>query len=204
MITNKPVHGAFEAGFNAKYGATKSGADSGAVDAYVNVPFSDQFAARLAVYSDNQGGWIDNVPATFTPSGEVIDRNNAAGYGPYMLEQRADGYPDRNRPNTDSVMSARNDGLVQDNWNEATYRGARLALSYDINEDWNALVQHTAQTLETEGSFTVEPEPRRRVLRQVFPGVQPGRIWPDRLDPDRPHRQLGRGLHWRLPEARSR
>ena len=127
------------------------------MDAYVNVPFSDQFAARLAVYSDNQGGWIDNVPATFTPSGEVIDRNNAAGYGPYMLEQRADGYPDRNRPNTDSVMSARNDGLVQDNWNEATYRGARLALSYDINEDWNALVQHTAQTLETEGSFTVEP-----------------------------------------------
>ena len=157
MITNKPVHGEFEAGFNAKYGGTKGGADSGAVDAYVNVPFSDQFAARLAVYSDNQGGWIDNVPATFTPSGEVIDRNNAAGYGPYMLEQRADGYPDRNRPNTDSVMSARNDGLVQDNWNEATYRGARLALSYDINEDWNALVQHTAQTLETEGSFTVEP-----------------------------------------------
>ena len=157
MITNKPVHGEFEAGFNAKYGGTKGGADSGAVDAYVNVPFSDQFAARLAVYSDNQGGWIDNVPATFTPSGEVIDRNNAAGYGPYMLEQRADGYPDRNRPNTDSVMSARNDGLVQDNWNEATYRGARLALSYDINEDWNALVQHTAQTLETEGSFTVDP-----------------------------------------------
>ena len=145
MITNKPVHGAFEAGFNAKYGATKSGADSGAVDAYVNVPFSDQFAARLAVYSDNQGGWIDNVPATFTPSGEVIDRNNVAGYGPRLVN------------NTDTLMSARNDGLVQDNWNEATYRGARLALSYDINEDWNALIQHTAQTLETEGSFTVEP-----------------------------------------------
>ncbi len=145
MITNKPVHGAFEAGFNAKYGGTKGGADSSAVDAYVNVPFSDQFAARLAVYSDTQGGWIDNVPATFTPSGEVIDRNNVAGFGPLLVN------------NTDSLMSARNDGLVQDNWNEATYRGARLALSYDINEDWNALVQHTAQTLETEGSFTVEP-----------------------------------------------
>ncbi len=145
MITNKPVHGAFEAGFNAKYSGTKGGADSGAVDAYVNVPVSEQFAARLAVYSDNQGGWIDNVPATFTPSGEVIDRNNVAGYGPLLVN------------NTDSLASARNDALVQDNWNEATYRGARLALSYDINEDWNALLQHTAQTLETEGSFTVEP-----------------------------------------------
>ena len=150
MITNKPTHGAFEAGFNAKYSGTKGGADSGAVDAYVNVPVSEQFAARLAVYSDNQGGWIDNVPATFTPSGEVIDRNNVAGYGPQLLNE--DG-----TPNTESLMSARNDGLVQDNWNDATYRGARLALSYDINEDWNALVQHTAQTLETEGSFTVEP-----------------------------------------------
>ena len=38
-----------------------------------------------------------------------------------------------------------------------TKGGARLALSHDINEDWNALIQHTAQTLETEGSFTVEP-----------------------------------------------
>ena len=146
MITNKPVHGAFEAGFNAKYSGTKGGADSGAVDAYVNLPLSDQFAARLAVYSDNQGGWIDNVPATFTPSGEVVDRNNVAGYGPALT-----------RDNPETIATARNDALVQDNWNDATYRGARLALSYDINEDWNALVQHTAQTLETEGSFTVEP-----------------------------------------------
>ena len=146
MITNKPVHGTFEAGFNAKYSATKGGANSGAVDAYVNVPMSDQFAARLAVYSDNQGGWIDNVPATFTPSGEVVDRNNAAGYGPALT-----------RDNPETIASTRNDALVQDDWNEASYRGARLTLSYDINEDWNALIQHTAQTLETEGSFTVEP-----------------------------------------------
>ena len=146
MITNKPVHGTFESGFHAKYSGTKGGANSGAVDAYVNVPLSDQFAARLAVYSDNQGGWIDNVPATFTPSGEVVDRNNVAGYGPALT---------RDNPNT--IATARNDGLVQDNWNDAAYRGARLTLSYDVNEDWNALIQHTAQTLETEGSFTVEP-----------------------------------------------
>ena len=143
MITNKPRQGEFGAGFNARYGATDGGADSGSADAWINLPLSDKVAARAAVYSDTQGGWIDNVPATFTPSGEVVDRNNAAGYGAKLT-------------GADSIATARNDGLVQDDWNEATYRGARLGLAFDINEDWNVLVQHTAQTLEAEGTFLVD------------------------------------------------
>ena len=142
LITNKPNPAGFEAGFNAKYGHTMGGSDSGAVDAFVNWPLSDRLAARVAVYSDTQGGWIDNVPATFTPSAEVLDRNRL-GFGPLVA-------------GAGSIDSARNDALVQDDWNEATYRGARLSLSYDINEDWNALVQHTAQTLEVEGTFLVD------------------------------------------------
>ena len=143
LITNKPQQGIFDAGFNGKYGVTDGGADSGAVDAYLNLPLSDRLAARVAVYSDTQGGWIDNVPATFTPSGEVVDRNNVAGYGP-------------NLTGADSIASARNDALVQDDWNEATYRGARFSLAYTINDDWDILVQHSAQTLEVEGSFVVD------------------------------------------------
>ena len=143
MITNKPRQGEFGAGFNARYGATDGGADSGSADAWINLPLSDKVAARAAVYSDTQGGWIDNVPATFTPSGEVVDRNNVAGFGPDLT-------------GADSIATARNDGLVQDDWNEATYRGARLGLAFDINEDWNVLVQHTAQTLEAEGTFLVD------------------------------------------------
>ncbi|MCY3730840.1 MAG: TonB-dependent receptor [Rhodospirillaceae bacterium] len=144
LITNKPQLGQFDTGFNAKYGSTSGGADSGAVDAFVNVPMGERSAARVTVYSDTQGGWIDNVPAVFTPSGEVVDRNNSAGYGPKLT-------------GADSVASARNDALVQDNWNEANYRGARFGFVHAFNEDWDLLVQHTAQTLEAEGSFIVEP-----------------------------------------------
>ncbi|MCY4425911.1 MAG: TonB-dependent receptor [Halieaceae bacterium] len=143
MITNKPQQGEFGAGFNARYGATDGGADSGSADAWINLPLSEKVAARAVVYSDTQGGWIDNVPATFTPSGEVVDRNNAAGFGPDLT-------------GADSIATARNDGLVQDDWNEATYRGARLGLAFDINEDWDVLVQHTEQTLEAEGTFLVD------------------------------------------------
>ncbi len=144
LITNKPQLGIFEAGFNSKFGSTDGGANSSAVDAYMNIPLGDRLAARVAVYNDIQGGWIDNVPATFTPSGEVVDRNDFTGYGPPLA-------------GADSVVSARNDALVQANWNEATYRGIRSGLTYEINEDWNVLVQHTAQTLEAEGSFIVDP-----------------------------------------------
>ena len=144
LITNKPRQGVFETGFNAKYSSTEGGADSGAVDAYLNLPLGDRSAVRVAVYSDTQGGWIDNVANVFTPSGEVVDRNDFTHFGPRLT-------------GADSVTSARNDGLVQDDWNEATYRGARIGIAHDINDNWDLLVQHTAQTLEAEGSFLAEP-----------------------------------------------
>ena len=143
LITRKPEHGKFDAGFNTRYAATADGANSAGADGFVNLALSDALAVRVAVYSDAQGGWVDNIPATFTPSGEVVDRNNSAGYGPALT-------------GADSIESARNDAIVQDDWNEATYRGGRFGVAYDINENWDALVQHTHQTLEGEGSFVVD------------------------------------------------
>ena len=106
LITNKPRHGEFEGGFNARYGMTRDGSDSASVDGYVNVPLGDALAARVVVYSDNQGGWVDNVPGTFTPSGIVVDRNNVAGYGPPLRprtpEQRA-----MQMTGSDSIATAR-------------------------------------------------------------------------------------------------
>ena len=144
LITNKPTTEGFESGFNGKFGSTAEGADSAAVDAYANLPLSDRMALRVAVYSDVQGGWIDNVPATFTPSGAVVDRNSR-GFGPPLT-------------GADSVASATNYTLAQDDWNEASYRGGRLGAIFDISDDWDLLIQHTAQTLEVEGTFLVNPE----------------------------------------------
>ena len=142
LITRKPDPIGFSAGFKARYSATSGGADSSGADAYANLPLGDSLAARIVVYSDNQGGWVDNIPATFTPSSEVVDRN-AVGFGPLLT-------------GAETVHSARNDALVQDDWNDASYRGTRIGLSYDISNNWEALVQHTAQTLESEGSFVVD------------------------------------------------
>ncbi|MCY3624012.1 MAG: TonB-dependent receptor [Gammaproteobacteria bacterium] len=143
LITRKPEPNKFDAGFNTRLATTADGATSAGADGFVNLPLSDALAVRVVVYSDSQGGWVDNIPATFTPSGEVVDRNNVAGFGPPLT-------------GADNVESARNDAIIQDDWNEATYRGGRVGVAYNINDDWDALVQHTSQTLEGEGSFVVD------------------------------------------------
>ena len=143
LITRKPEPNKFDAGFNTRFATTADGANSAGADGFINLPLSDALAVRVVVYSDGQGGWVDNIPATFTPSGEVVDRNNVAGYGPPLT-------------GADRIESARNDAIVQDDWNEANYRGGRFGLAYNINDNWDALVQHSAQTLEAEGSFIVD------------------------------------------------
>lgn len=142
LITNKPSAESFEAGVKAGYSFTTGGDPSTNVEAAINVPLSDKLAVRGVVYSDTQGGWIDNAAGTLgggndAESVRVFNRNQAfAGVS------------------ADAIVTDTNNGaLVEDNWNDAQYTGVRLGLSYDINDDWNLLVQHTSQDLETEGSF---------------------------------------------------
>jgi len=102
---------------------------------------------RVAAYTDHQGGWIDNV-------------QNQPGQGGYIGSavhiDRISGGVLANPANT-RVESPSNGELVEDDYNDATYAGARLSLSYLINEEWSLLLQHTAQTLETEGVFAYDP-----------------------------------------------
>jgi len=143
LITKKPQQGVFSTGFNAKYSVTDGGTDSAAVDGYINLPITDRFAARLVVYSDNQGGWIDNVESSFTPSATVVDRNSL-GFGPSLAS-------------ADSVATTFNAHLAEQDWNQASYRGARFGFAYDINDSWDILLQHTAQSLEVDGTFLTDP-----------------------------------------------
>lgn len=147
MITNKPAQGEFFGGFRGSFGSTKGGDTSSSAEAYVNVPLSDNVAARVVVYNDNQGGWIDNVPGRWNPSDraliQVVNRNqisSASSISP-----------------TAQVVRAQNGDLVEENWNEATYRGGRLGLSWDVNDEWNVLLQHTEQELSTSGTWDYSP-----------------------------------------------
>jgi len=165
LITNKPDHSGFAAGFDTSISTTKGGDMSNTVEAYFNVTPTDNLALRVAAYNESQGGWIDNIEndpnnGGYIGSAVVIDRISggalqAKGIDPADMDARRsiNGFD----PSEAAVVSPRNSEHVEDNFNDAVYSGARFGLSYIINEDWDLLVQHTEQTLDTEGVFAYDP-----------------------------------------------
>ena len=141
LITNKPSTDEFSASIKAGYSTTSGGDPSSNIEAMMNIPVSDNFALRAVVYNDTQGGWIDNVPASFNSDDAILlnvfNRNQVGA-------DVAAGSP---------IAPTNNSGVVQDDWNDATYTGARFGALWDINEDWSLLLQHTQQDLDTDGAF---------------------------------------------------
>ncbi len=163
MITAKPDHSGFSTGVDTNIGFTKGGEMSNAVEAYFNMPLTDDLAVRVAAYNDRQGGWIDNVlndPGNggYIGSAQVISRiSGGVLTNPAGMDANRITNPEITSPVDADVVSPRNDSLVEDDFNDAVYAGARFGLSYHINDDWDLLVQHTQQTLETEGVFAYDP-----------------------------------------------
>ena len=147
MISKKPDHSGFAAGLDVNIGSTKGGEMSNSVEAFMNFTPTDELALRVVAYNDKQGGWIDNIlnkpgEGGYTGSAVVIDRISGG-----VLSD----------PQNTPVVPPKNDSLVEDDTNDAIYAGVRFGMSYLINEDWSLLVQHTAQSLETEGVFAYDP-----------------------------------------------
>jgi len=169
LITNKPDHSEFGAGFDTKFSTTSGGEPSTAIRAYLNLPLTDKLAFRVAAFTDKAGGWIDNVPGTYASDIEVINRNAISSTAHictgnqvedtrvYQLIPANAGIPSPCGGVRATIAVADNSTLVEKDFNEATYSGARFGLSYLINDNWDLLVQHTSQTLETEGVFEYDP-----------------------------------------------
>ncbi|WP_438862654.1 TonB-dependent receptor [Neptunicella sp.] len=147
MITKKPDHSGFSAGFKTSISSTKGGEMSNSVEAYLNITPTDDLALRVAAYNDRQGGWIDNI---------LNDPDNGGYRGSAQVISRISGGVLADPANTPIVVP-KNDSLVKDDINDAIYSGARFSASYHINPEWDLLVQHTQQTLNTEGVFAYDP-----------------------------------------------
>ena len=147
LITNKPNHDEFSAGFDISAESTKGGEMSNAVEAYINLPLTDKLAVRVATYNDRQGGWIDNI----------ANNPSQGGYnGSATVISRVSGGVLSDAANT-PVSVPQNNRLVEDDFNDAVYAGVRFGASFLINEDWDLLLQHTAQSLDTEGVWSYDP-----------------------------------------------
>ena len=147
LISKKPDFSGFAASVDTSVSFTKGGEMSNSVEAMFNFVPTDDLAIRIAAYNERQGGWIDNI---------LNDPGNGGYIGSAIVIDRISGGPLTDPANT-PVVPPQNDRLVEDDFNDATYSGVRLGAKYLINDDWDLLVQHTAQTLDTEGVFAYDP-----------------------------------------------
>ena len=140
-ITNKPKLDVTEGSVDAGYGTTAHGDPNSNVTAVLNLPLiEDTLAVRGVIYNDRHGGYINNVPSTFSrsPTDLGIARYNG-GVVP-----------------TNS-QSINNNSLVGNAINPLTYTGLRCRALYKINSDWNALLTQSYQNMDAEGVFYEMP-----------------------------------------------
>jgi iron complex outermembrane receptor protein len=139
-ITNKPKLDVTESAANAGYGVTAGGDRSANLDAMLNVPLiPDMLAARIVIYDDRRGGYINNVPGTFSRAAtDLVSVNYFGG-----------AVPPNGGPITNSAVAG-------NAFNPVTYQGTRGELLFKLNEDWSALLTQSYQSMEADGVFWEE------------------------------------------------
>jgi len=135
-ITNKPNLTTTSGDFSAMYGTTAHGDPNQSIQAMLNVPVIDgTFALRGVIYDERRGGYIDNVPSTFTRS-----PTDPGAIGPLA-----------------SDVQGNNFGLAGAAQNPTTYGGIRVEALWQVNDNWSALLSQSYQNMEADGSSAQYP-----------------------------------------------
>ena len=161
-ITNKPKLDVTEGSVTTSYELTAGGDPNYAVSAVINVPIvANTFAVRAVIYDDHRGGYIDNVPATFTRK----DSDLGIHYANYATacdsgSQPVNGVcgtgnPSAFGPPPDPPIN--NQAIAKNAINPVTYQGIRASALWNINDDWNALLMQSYQDIDAKGVFYQMP-----------------------------------------------
>jgi iron complex outermembrane receptor protein len=157
-ITNQPKIDVTEGSVKGGYGTTAHGDNNSDATAIINLPLvAEHVAVRAVIYDDQRGGYINNVPGTFTRANTDI----GIGYANYPAVNGAcpNGKPPGSTgycvpPGNPSINNA---NLVGNAINPVTYQGLRAELLYKINDDWDVLLTQLYQTTHSEGVFYQQP-----------------------------------------------
>jgi iron complex outermembrane recepter protein len=161
-ITNKPKLDVTEGNVEASYGTTAGGADNSSATAMINLPLiPDILAVRAVIYNDSRGGYIDNVPSTFTRQASDLGIH----YGGYAtactIGTPSGGVCATGKPSAFGVPPGspviNNNSIAGSDINPVTYQGIRASALYKINNDWNVLLSQTYQNMNSQGVFYQMP-----------------------------------------------
>jgi len=151
-ITNKPKLNVFEGHAEGSYGFTAHGDPNASGNFTVNIPvIKDKLAVRIVAYDDHHGGYIDNVPSTFTRANSDLGNS-------YFNIKPTNGICPNGLPAYGSnpcavpgSPQANNFGIAKKAQNPVDYTGVRASALYQINDDWDVLIAQSFQNLDAEG-----------------------------------------------------
>src|SRR6195256_6647574 len=121
-ITNAPKLNVTEGNVKAGYGVTAHGDPNADVTAVLNLPLiANTMAVRAVIYNDHRGGYIDNVPATFTRKNTDFGIHYANF--PAVNGLCPDGQPNAGFCVPPGSPTVNNNSLVGNAINPVTYQG---------------------------------------------------------------------------------
>ncbi|GAB2572731.1 TonB-dependent receptor [Dyella jejuensis] len=139
-ITNQPNLNRVSGSAEASTGVTAGGGPNNSANAVLNLPIiPGTFAVRGVIYNDHQGGYIDNVPSTFTRQ----PTDGGGAMAPYVA--------------AGGTSVANNYSVAQSNWNPVDTQGARLSGLWKINDDWDFLIAESYQNMDANGQSSTYP-----------------------------------------------
>src|SRR6185437_13378945 len=155
-ITNKPLLDTTSGSIDAGYGTTAHGDNNSDVTAVLNLPvIAEHMALRAVIYNDQRGGYIDNVPATFTRKNTDLGIQYAGL--PAVNGQCPDGLPNNGFCVPPGSPTLNNSNIAGRAINPVTYQGIRAQLLYKFNDDWDVLLAQSYQDMHSQGVFYQQP-----------------------------------------------
>jgi outer membrane receptor protein involved in Fe transport len=155
-ITNEPKLDVTEGNVKAGYGVTAHGDPNADLTAVLNLPLiPDTMAVRAVIYNDRRGGYINNVPATFTRKNTDIGTYYA--HLPAVGGHCPDGLPNNGFCVPPGSPTLSNSSVAASAINPVTYEGMRVEALYKVNDDWNVLITQSYQDMQSQGVFYQQP-----------------------------------------------
>ena len=162
-ITNEPKLDVTDGSIKVGGGLTTHGDPNGDVTGVLNLPLIDnKMAARAVLFYDHRGGYINNVPATFTRQASDVGIHYAYYATGCDAGTPVGGIcPSGATPTTFGVPpgspALNNSNIAKSAINPVTYRGGRVELLYKFNDDWDVLISEMYQKMDSEGVFYQQP-----------------------------------------------
>jgi len=156
MITNKPKLGVTESNIELETRFMPEGDTGTKIELMTNIPIGDNTALRFVAYSDERGGYIDQVAGQVDASASA--RFRAAGtvrQNGLPVSSSRGGFQAGADLSGATLLPA--NALVEEDANGVEYQGFRASLATELGDNWKATLVYAQQTIDADGVFFADP-----------------------------------------------